>query len=133
MNLEISVTGFDFDLDAVKKAVENEIKETAELVERTAKELVPVDTGALKRSINAQGSGMTYDITASTDYAAYMEYGTKPHVITGSPLLWWEGAARPYEQVNHPGTRAYRYMGTAFDSHTEDIAERIADAIGDVL
>jgi hypothetical protein len=24
-------------------------------------------------------------------------------------------------------------MGTAFDSHTEDIAERIADAIGDVL
>jgi hypothetical protein len=133
MKLEISVSGFDFDLSAVKNAVENEIKETAELVERTAKELVPVDTGALKRSINAQGSGMTYDISATTDYAAYMEYGTRPHVITGSPLLWWDGAGRPYEKVNHPGNRAYLYMSTAFDSHTEGLDRRIADAIGDIL
>lgn len=133
MKLNISVTVFDLDISAVEKAVSEELKDTAELVERTAKELVPVKTGALRNSISAQGSGMTYNVSATTDYAAYIEYGTKPHMISTGSMLWWEGASNPYKKVYHPGNKAYLYMSKAFDSHTEDLAERIADIIGDVL
>ena len=36
-------------------------------------------------------------------------------------------------QLIHPGTKAYLYMTTAFDSHTEDLDVRIANIIEDVL
>jgi HK97 gp10 family phage protein len=55
-----------------------EIKEATRKVQRTAKDLVPVDTGTLKRSIKTkmyskQQSGVVYSIL---EYAPYVEFGT---------------------------------------------------------
>ena len=134
MKISIQIDASDlFDISAVERAIEDEIRDAADDVEMTAKNLVPVDTGALRDSINSNGSGLSYDIVASTDYARHIEYGTSRHIISGNPYLFWDPAIGPVREVLHPGNRAFLYMSTAFDSHTEDIDSRIADAIGRVI
>lgn len=51
---------------------------TAEM-QQTAQMVVPVDTGTLKRSITSQitDGGLTGEVEPHTDYAAYVEYGTR--------------------------------------------------------
>jgi HK97 gp10 family phage protein len=47
--------------------------------ERRARELVPVDTGRLRRSISSDVEGkelVVGTVSADTEYAAYVEYGT---------------------------------------------------------
>ena len=45
-------------------------------IEADAKALCPVDTGALWGSIKTQVEGMSAKVTASKDYAGYVEFGT---------------------------------------------------------
>ena len=91
------------------------------------------DTGVLKGSITCKPNGLEVDVFTNVEYSVYMEYGTSPHAIIGYPFLYWEGASHPVDYVIHPGTKAYLYMTTAFDNHTEDLDVRIANIIEDVL
>lgn len=132
--IEVDTSGLNLAIGAINKAVANELDDTAHKVERQAKELVPIDTGALRSSISTSGGGLDYSITASTPYAKYIEDGTNPHVITGNPYLRWDGQINgPVKSVNHPGNRAYKYMETACDTQTQGLDDRIAEAIGKVL
>lgn len=134
IKVEVDTSGLNIDIGAINKAISNELDDTAHKVERQAKELVPIDTGALRSSISTSGGGLDYSITASTPYAKYIEDGTKPHTITGNPYLTWDGQINgPVKSVNHPGNRAYKYMETACDTQTEGIDNRIAEAIDRVL
>ena len=62
-------------LTAVKKLV----KLNGSELQQKAMRRVPVDTGTLKRSIRLdfEEQGMTAVVTANTEYAAYVEYGTR--------------------------------------------------------
>lgn len=132
--IEVDTSGLNLAIGAISKAVANELDDTAHKVERQAKELVPIDTGALRSSISTSGGGLDYSITASTPYAKYIEDGTRPHVITGNPYLIWDGQINgPVKSVNHPGNRAYKYMETACDTQTQGLDDRIAAAIDRVL
>lgn len=132
--IEVDTSGLNLAIGAINKAVANELDDTAHKVERQAKELVPIDTGALRSSISTSGGGLDYSITASTPYAKYIEDGTRPHVITGNPYLVWDGQINgPVKSVNHPGNRAYKYMETACDTQTQGLDDRIAAAIIRVL
>lgn len=134
IKVEVDTSGLNIDIGAINRAISNELDDTAHKVERQAKELVPIDTGALRSSISTSGGGLDYSITASTPYAKYIEDGTRPHVITGNPYLIWDGQINgPVKSVNHPGNRAYKYMETACDTQTEGIDDRIAEAIDRVL
>ena len=134
LKIEVDTSGLNIAIGAIEEAVANELDDTAHKVERQAKELVPIDTGALRSSISTSGGGLDYSITASTPYAKYIEDGTRPHVITGNPYLVWDGQINgPVTSVNHPGNRAYKYMETACDTQTQGIDDRIAEAIGRVL
>lgn len=134
IKVEVDTSGLNIDIGAINRAISNELDDTAHKVERQAKELVPIDTGALRSSISTSGGGLDYSITASTPYAKYIEDGTRPHVITGNPYLIWDGQINgPVKSVNHPGNRAYKYMETACDTQTEGIDNRIAEAIDRVL
>ena len=90
-----------------------------------AKQLVPRKTGYLGRSIIPGSLSRSFAIVQATaGYAAYVELGTRPHVIvprrarvlawpvsgrlsgrprSGSPMIF----AR---RVNHPGTKAQPYL-----------------------
>ena len=94
-----------------------------------AKRLVPRKTGHLGRSIlPGSVSDSHADIQARTPYAAAVEFGVKPHVITPkrAKLLAWpaaeggrrlSGRARTKSgplifarKVNHPGSKAQPYL-----------------------
>ena len=72
--------------DAVQAAVVEQVKRSTYEVEKRAKEVVPVDTGTLRRSIHSvfERGGLRGIVGPSVDYGAYVELGTR-HV-----------AARPY-------------------------------------
>lgn len=134
LKIDVDTSGLNLAIGAINKAVANELDDTAHKVERQAKELVPIDTGALRSSISTSGGGLDYSITASTPYAKYIEDGTRPHIITGNPYLIWDGQIDgPVKSVNHPGNRAYKYMETACDTQTQGLDDRIAEAIIRVL
>ena len=65
----------NMDLNAVKTIVKKEWSGSPE----KAQHYVPVDTGTLKRSIglNIKDGGLTAVVAPTTDYAEYVEYGTR--------------------------------------------------------
>lgn len=83
---------------------------------------VPVDTGLLKERINllpAVPGYASYTLTAGTDYAAAVEFGTGPHII--KPVkkkalkFEMEGKEIVVKKVMHPGTEAQPYFRPALD------------------
>lgn len=92
-----------------------------------AKALVPRKTGYLARSIGPGSLTRSFAIVhASAGYAAYVELGTKPHVIKprSKRVLAWpaagsarlsgrtkSGGSRIFaRKVRHPGTKAKPYL-----------------------
>lgn len=76
----------------------------------------PVRTGNLRRSIRlgAVNQSSAYTV-ASANYAAPVEYGTRPHEIRPrrrKALRWQagDGGVRFARVVRHPGTRANPFM-----------------------
>lgn len=61
------------------EAAKNLVKYTASKIQREAMRTVPVDTGNLKRSIilDVEDGGKSATVTATADYSAYVEYGTR--------------------------------------------------------
>ena len=133
IRMEVDTSKLNLNADKVNKAVSQELEKTAHRIERQAKELAPIDTGELRRSIVTEGSGLDYEIGTNLEYSEYIEDGTSPHIINGNPYLYWEGASHPVKSVNHPGNRAYLYMETAFNTQTEDLEDRISDIIEGLL
>ena len=133
ITVDVDLSNFNLDTGAIENAVSQELERTALRIERQSKELAPVDTGDLRRSITTDGGGLSYEVGTNLEYAEYIEEGTSPHTITGNDYFYWEGAELPVRSVNHPGNRAYLYMETAFNTQTEDLEDRISDIIEGLL
>ena len=74
---------------------------------------VPVKTGELRSSQQVKASLSRGQVLSSTieypsDVASFLEDGTRPHLITGNPLLvfFWPRVGRVvfFRHVNHPGS-----------------------------
>jgi HK97 gp10 family phage protein len=91
-------------LDAAARArVLEAIRRTAFAIERDAKENAPVDTGALKNSIQALIlPPNAAEVSVGVEYGIYVEYGT-----------------------HHQ--RAQPYLGPAAIKHAEEFAQRMQD------
>ncbi len=91
-------------------------------IQSRAREKAPVDTGRLRGSIGVESpSDRQRVIGANTDYAEYVETGTRPHFPPPSALAGW--AARhgmePYavaRAISISGTKAQPYMKPAAES-----------------
>lgn len=61
------------------KAVKMAVKLNGAELQQKAQRNAPVDTGNLRRSIvlSIRDGGMTAEVTATADYSAYVEYGTR--------------------------------------------------------
>lgn len=77
--MNVSIT-YDNSLAELAQRIEGSISEIiaagAEAVSESAKSICPVDTGALRDSISVSMEGNRAKISANTDYAAYVEFGT---------------------------------------------------------
>ncbi|MEU6234423.1 HK97 gp10 family phage protein [Kitasatospora sp. NPDC047058] len=80
-----------------------------------AQGLARVNTGRLKQSIVSEVNGLVMRVSTDVSYWRYVEYGTGPHIIRPKTkkALYWEGAAHPVAQVNHPGTPAFPFLRPA--------------------
>lgn len=99
-------------------------KKRAERVEKLAKVEAPSKTGELRRQIrtsqsrDVQGRYSTgYDVISDAPYSIFVIKGTRPHTITGNPLLafFWPkiGANVVFRSVQHPGTRPNNFLSRA--------------------
>lgn len=113
----------------VTPAVVKSCQEVGELVMNRAKELCPVDTGALQGSIGpveieALDKTIRATVEPHTDYAAYVEFGTG---IRGSSSAG--AGAGPYSP-RWPGMVAQPYMRPAVEEVREQAREIFAANIG---
>ena len=78
-----------------------------------------VQTGRLRGSIThrlfSSPQGAFAEVGTNVEYAAFVEFGTPPHVITArnARALYWKGAAHPVRSVRHPGNRPYPFLRPA--------------------
>lgn len=115
----------------------NLVKKTLLNIEKDAKRNLDangnVDTGRLKGSITTNIIGQfNGEVSTNLEYASAVEDGSRPHIITGNPWLYWEGAEHPVKEVHHPGTKASPYMEPAaiknekkFNDDLKKITEKI--------
>lgn len=86
--MKIDVTydgGFVHISEIMEEMISDAIAAGAELVGANAKSICPVDTGALRDSISVEHSGMSAEISANTDYASFVEFGTSK--MAAQPFL----------------------------------------------
>lgn len=62
--------------DAVSQSVADVIEAAGNAVADSARSVCPVRTGALRNSIEVTREGSCARVSANTDYAAYVEFGT---------------------------------------------------------
>lgn len=72
---------------AVKAAETGAPKKTADSIAAAARDLCPVDTGALRASIQSSSveRGKEAEVSVSAEYAAYVEFGT--YKMAAQPFL----------------------------------------------
>jgi len=97
------------------------IYEAAALVEGDAKALAPVDKAKLRQSIFKRVVGDDAEVIAPVDYAAHVEFGTRPHVITAKGKGLSDGKNFFGKSVKHPGTKAQPFMMPALTSNVNKI------------
>lgn len=78
---EIKLDGLEEVFEMLDSAVDPKemrarLQSACALVERTAKQLAPKDTGALRRSITSKVEGDTGIVYTPLEYAPYVEFGT---------------------------------------------------------
>lgn len=104
------------------------------LVQRTARELAPKDTGDLTRSIVSRdgGSGIeAYSIVSTNlEYAPYQEFGYTRKIKKGEALFGGLRTAKKNITVNYAGKP---YMRPALKLNTPIIEEGIAEFIQSYL
>ncbi len=102
-------------------AVRQSVYDSCKLIETRAKELCPVDTGALRESITTETEDLAKTIRGAVgphmDYAMYVEFGTG---IRGAASAG--AGAGPYSP-SWPGMPAQPYMRPAFDEAKPQIKE----------
>lgn len=106
--------------------------QSAQYIKQDMESRVPVRTGKLKQSISIQVNTDSVVIGPHTDYAAYVEFGTKPHEIrpkNGKTLAWRGPNGMVYAKVvHHPGTRAQPYVRPAFNDWVDALGQAAAEA-----
>jgi len=93
---------------------------------------VPVRSGDLRRSLSVRVEPNRILVGPTADYAPFVEFGTKPHVIKPKDkkaLSFMVGGRRvTVREVHHPGTRSQPFVRPAFERWVDTIGPMIAEA-----
>lgn len=118
--MKVEVLGVDA-LMAKLSAVdlEDALNESCLLVENTAKENCPVDSGQLRNSIASNVSGETGEVGTNVEYAPYVEYGTG--VFNPGRLTPWSYQDASGEWHTTTGQKPQPFLVPALDSNRDEI------------
>lgn len=130
------------DLDTLADAVNEKLYEAVEtwslLVESTAKQLAPVDTGRLRSSINSEARRIGKDIVkgfigSNLDYAPIIEEGRGSIEASGdSPLRFVIDGEVIYRWSVGPA-EAQPFLENAMMAHIQDLRDLCKEAINDAV
>lgn len=135
--MEVKVTGLTEltqKLDSLLD-INDGMKKCCALVERSAKEKVPVQTGELRRSITSKvennGLEVTGTIYTPLEYAPYIEYGTGLFAEKGGRPTPWCYQDDKGEWHTTSGQPPQSYMRPALDENRTAILEILGGSIND--
>lgn len=112
---------------SAKKEIYDVVSVNAEEIRTNAIKLVPVDTAMLKTRIQVKRPPESYDWTkvqvgAPIEYAAHVEFGTRPHFPPASALTSWARrhgmAGKEFviaRAISKRGTKAQPYLFPALE------------------
>jgi HK97 gp10 family phage protein len=72
---------------------------------------------SLKTKSNAKGGKVTATVYTRVFYAKFVEFGTKPHMITARGAQGLSFGGRFVESVEHPGARPHPFLRPAMDAY----------------
>lgn len=107
LTIKIDQNAFPAMRPLLRKKVSQVVRKTASDVEAAAKTIVPVDTGALKASIQARAVGsLTSEVAVGQEYGPHVEFGTvrmsaRPYLTPSVDM-----ARQPFEQAIGAAVRA---------------------------
>ena len=134
-NLTIEMEGLEevFDsLDELKnpKEFEKALEKCCALVERSAKQMAPKDTGALRQSITSEVKNMEGIIFTPLYYAPYVEFGTGLFAEGGgrTDVPWWYKDDKG-EWHKTSGQHPQPFMRPALDENREKILRILKEAL----
>lgn len=127
------------DSQRVKEIARGRMEAAGERLADSARGFAPVDTGALRRSIQARWQGGdTLEVSADVPYAGAVEGGTSPHWVPISELAGWAsrhgipvGALQ--RSIAHKGTRAHPFMEPAWNATAGQMEQIMGEMWGQVL
>lgn len=138
--MEINITGLTeltqkldslLDIDELS----NGMKKSCALIERSAKEKVPVQTGELRRSITSKVENNGLEVTGTVytplEYAPYIEYGTGLFAEKGGRPTPWSYQDDKGEWHTTSGQPPQPYMRPALDENRTTILEILGGSIND--
>lgn len=135
--MEVKITGLTEltqKLDSLLD-INDGMKKCCALVERSAKEKVPVQTGELRRSITSKVENNGLDITGTIytplEYAPYIEYGTGLFAEKGGRPTPWCYQDDKGEWHTTSGQPPQPYMRPALNENRTAILEILGGSIND--
>lgn len=103
------------------------------LVEASAKEKAPKDTGALRRSITSKvetnGNTLEGTIFTALDYAPYVEYGTGLFAESGGRKTPWSYEDSKGNWHTTQGQHPHPFMKPAFEENKDKILQIIKEGV----
>jgi len=117
---------------AVKRGAERYVREIHETIDRG--EAFTPRTGNLQRSIGWRPQDETSAVVfANAEYAPYVEFGTKPHVIeprNRRALRFPVGERYVFaRRVRHPGSRPYPFFYKDFEERKRSVLKEFTEAL----
>ena len=98
------------------------------IVENTAKQNCPVDTGELRASITYNIQGKTGEVGTNVEYAPYVEYGTGVFAAAGNGRQdRWSYQDAKGDWHSTIGQRPQPYLQPALDSNKDKIVDLFKD------
>lgn len=121
-----------------KKVLRNALRAGASVMKKAAQDQVPVESGALRKSIKVKTSArkgryrLKANIVAGDKgayYAHMVEFGTAEHMIKPAKKKALSFGGKPVEGVKHPGADPHPFMRPALDAATEASVEAFAASV----
>ena len=133
--MSIKITGVNNVLKALDKVVDDNkieagIGKACALVERSAKQKAPKDTGELRRSITSKVDGLRGEVYTPLEYAPYVEYGTGLFAEKGGrqDVPWFYKDDEGHGHLTS-GMKPQPYMRPALHENREKITRVIKESL----
>lgn len=136
MNIDIEFEGVENLMRRLNKmsdtaALEKSLAAAALLVERSAKQNAPKDTGALRRSITSKVEGLEGIVYTPLEYAPYIEYGTGLFAEAGNgrKKVPWNYKDDEGNWHSTSGMKPQPFMRPALNSNREKIKKILKEGV----